>query len=81
MAPRKKKETELAFEAALARIEEIVSRIERDELELDQSLELFEEGVALLRVAEGRLAAAETRVQKLVEDADGVRVEEWPTAP
>jgi exodeoxyribonuclease VII small subunit len=77
MTARRKKETEPAFEVALERLEEIVEQIEREELELDRSLELFEEGIALLRIAEARLAGAEQRVQQLVEDARGTRIEEW----
>jgi exodeoxyribonuclease VII small subunit len=77
MTARRKKETEPAFEVALERLEEIVEQIEREELELDRSLDLFEEGIALLRIAEARLAGAEQRVQQLVEDARGTRIEEW----
>ena len=76
--PRKTSEAadqaEPTFEAALERLEAIVERIETDELELDESLTLFEEGVRLLRIAERVLAGAEDRVQQLVSDGDGFRV-------
>jgi exodeoxyribonuclease VII small subunit len=55
----------------LRRLEEIVRRLEGDDSDLDQALALFEEGVALLRAARERLAAAEARVQKVLEQADG----------
>ena len=58
-------------EQRLARLEEIVSELESEPLELARALALFEEGVGCLRDAAGTLAEAESRVQKLVELADG----------
>ncbi len=55
----------------LARLEEIVRRLESDDGDLDQALKLFEEGVGRLRQAREKLAAAETQVQKVLEEADG----------
>ena len=55
----------------LARLEEIVRRLESDEGDLDVALKLFEEGVGRLRQARERLTAAEVRVQKVLEEADG----------
>jgi exodeoxyribonuclease VII small subunit len=61
----------------LRRLEEIVRRLEREEGDLDQALALFEEGVARLRSARERLGAAEVRVKKVLEDAEGkLRVED-----
>jgi exodeoxyribonuclease VII small subunit len=55
----------------LARLEEIVRRLEADDVELDTALALFEEGVARLRAARARLADAELKVQAVLEAADG----------
>jgi exodeoxyribonuclease VII small subunit len=55
----------------LARLEEIVRKLEGNELELDAALALFEEGVARLRAARERLASAELQVQKVLEEAGG----------
>jgi exodeoxyribonuclease VII small subunit len=66
------------FEAAVERLEEIVQRIEDEDLELDQALALFEEGVRLLREAQSVLGTAEARVQQLVEDTEGLRLRELP---
>lgn len=55
----------------LARLEEIVRRLEAEDLELDAALALFEEGVARLRAARERLAAAELKVQAVLEEASG----------
>jgi len=55
----------------LARLEEIVRRLEAEDLELDGALALFEQGVACLRSARERLAAAEVRVRTVLEEANG----------
>ena len=55
----------------LARLEEIVRRLEAEDVELDTALALFEEGVARLRAARERLVAAELKVQAVLEEADG----------
>lgn len=55
----------------LARLEEIVRKLEADDVELDAALVLFEEGVARLRAARERLAAAELKVQAVLEEAGG----------
>jgi exodeoxyribonuclease VII small subunit len=64
-----------AASAALAdeldRLEQIVRALEADDLDLDAALALFEEGVARLRGARDRLAAAQLRVRSVLEDADG----------
>lgn len=59
------------FEKNLKRLEEIVERLELDSVDLDESLRLFEEGIAVLRDASAALSVAETRVRQLVEAADG----------
>jgi exodeoxyribonuclease VII small subunit len=53
----------------LARLEEIVRRLESEDVELDAALALFEEGVARLRAARERLTAAELKVQAVLEEA------------
>ncbi|HEY4215655.1 MAG TPA: exodeoxyribonuclease VII small subunit [Gemmatimonadaceae bacterium] len=60
----------MTFEERLARLEEIAGSLEGD-VELARALALFEEGIELLRSAASELGAAELRVQKLIERADG----------
>ena len=55
----------------LARLEEIVRRLESDDVELDAALALFEEGVSRLRAARERLLAAELQVQAVLEETGG----------
>ena len=61
-----------ALAEELARLEEIVRKLEADDVELDEALVLFEEGVARLRAARERLTAAELKVQAVLEEAGGV---------
>ncbi len=62
---------EKKFEAALARLEEIVQELEKGDIPLDQSLKLFEEGIKLSRVCNKRLEEAERRVEILLKDKNG----------
>jgi exodeoxyribonuclease VII small subunit len=72
---------EWTFEAALRRLNEIAEALEGGGMELDDSLQLFEEGVRLLRFAETVLAGAEERVQVLLEEAGGgFRTSDFPEA-
>ena len=62
----------MSFESNLKRLDEIVAQLEGDRLDLNAALQLFEEGIELLRLASGELAETETRVKELIERADGV---------
>ena len=53
------------FEKKLNRLEEIVQKMEKGELGLDDSLKLFEEGVKLSRECHSQLTTAEAQVKKL----------------
>jgi len=60
------------FEKKLSRLETIVQKMEKGELELEESLKLFEEGVKLSRECHSQLNEAEVKVKKLVSiDASG----------
>ena len=61
----------MTLEQTLARLEEIVRRLDEERLDLGDALALFEEGVAHLREAAGTLSEADTRVRRLTEQADG----------
>lgn len=68
----------LNFAQQLERLEEIVRRLEGQELDLDEALKLFEEGVERLRDARDRLTAAETKVKQVLADQAGnLRVEDF----
>ena len=64
------------FERSLARLEEVVRRLESPNLSLDDAMKLFEEGVALSRECQKQLEEAEGRVEILLKKADGKMVAE-----
>jgi exodeoxyribonuclease VII small subunit len=59
------------FERSLARLEEVVRKLESPQLSLDEAMRLFEEGVSLSRVCQKQLEEAEGRVEILLKKADG----------
>ena len=58
------------LEARLKRLEEILTRIEADDLDLGEALTLFEEGVNHVRASEEILSAAELRVEEVLGNGD-----------
>ncbi|MEO8201517.1 MAG: exodeoxyribonuclease VII small subunit [Gemmatimonadota bacterium] len=67
-------EPSLSLQDELRRLEEIVRKLEANDLDLDAALELFEEGIGRLRSARERLTDAEVRIQRVLERADGTLV-------
>jgi exodeoxyribonuclease VII small subunit len=61
----------MTLDETLARLEEIVARLDEERMELGDALALFEEGVGHLRDAASTLHEAEARVKRLTELADG----------
>jgi exodeoxyribonuclease VII small subunit len=57
----------ISFEGALARLEEVVRRLEDGNLSLDESLALYEEGIKLLKFCEAELHRAEGAVEVLTK--------------
>ncbi len=70
MAGKKK-----SFEEQISRLEEIVSQLEHGDVQLSDSLALFEEGTKLVASCSGMLDEAEQKVVKLMKGADGAPVE------
>ena len=65
----------MSFEDAIRRLGHIVEQLERGDLPLEASLRLFEEGIVLARVSQGRLDGAERRIEELLGiDEDGQAV-------
>lgn len=61
----------LKFEEAMARLETIVSELEKGDLPLDESLKIFEEGIKLSKTCLRMLDDAERKVEILIQDRDG----------
>ena len=64
------------FEKAFQNLEKIVQRLEGEELPLDESLQLFEEGIRLSRFCHQRLEEVEKKIELILADAKGQPVVE-----
>ncbi len=64
------------FETALKKLEDVVNKLERGELSLDDSLKAFEDGVKLAAFCSKKLNEAEKRVELLLKQKDGAFVRE-----
>ncbi|HWU25012.1 MAG TPA: exodeoxyribonuclease VII small subunit [Rhizomicrobium sp.] len=62
---------ELSFEAALKELETIVGRLEQGEVELEDSIALYERGQVLKAHCDSKLKAAEGRLEKIVQGTKG----------
>jgi exodeoxyribonuclease VII small subunit len=65
------KTDEPTFERALAQLEQIVQKLEKGELPLEESLRHYEEGIRLSRLCHAKLEEAEGRIEVLLKDARG----------
>ena len=65
--PTASKKKPLDFEQSLISLEALVNRMEQGDMTLEESLKAFEEGIALTRECQARLASAELQVTKLIE--------------
>ena len=63
--------SQLSFEAALKRLEEIVRKLESGEASLDDAIELYSEGDRLKQQCEARLQAAQAKIEKIQFGRDG----------
>ena len=64
------------FEKAFQELEEIVRRLESEDLPLDESLELFEKGIRLSRFCNQKLEEIEKKIELILADAKGQPVTE-----
>ncbi len=68
MGEKNKKPT---FEESLSRLEDIVKKLDNPQTPLDESIELFEEGVGLVKSCNGMLDEVERRI-KIISDGKEV---------
>mgnify|MGYP000380274328 FL=1 len=66
-----KKKQQIQFEEAFKRLETIVAQLESGEESLENSLELFEEGIQLAETCRTKLDKAEQVISKLIKKSDG----------
>jgi len=63
--------SDISFEQAMERLEEIVAQMEGDRLPLDEMVASYEEGMRLLKVCRQRIENARRRVEIITADAEG----------
>ena len=68
--PQKNDVSKLSFEEAIGELGSIVSKIERGEIALQDSLKQYERGMALIKHCRGILQKAEKRIEKISEEKD-----------
>lgn len=61
----------ITFENAFQRLEEITLKLEDNSVGLETSVELYKEGMDLLKICSGKLSEAEKTIYKLTQKADG----------
>jgi exodeoxyribonuclease VII small subunit len=69
------------FERSLDELEQLVQKMERGEMSLDESLQAYERGIALFRHCQGALEQAELRVRQVGDPQDPARGEDFDAAP
>jgi exodeoxyribonuclease VII small subunit len=67
----------LSFEQAMDALEDIVSKMEQGDITLEQSLQSFEQGIALARRSQTLLEQAQQKVQILTQDGDESKLDEF----
>jgi len=70
-----------SFEEALQQLEQIVQKLEKGELPLEESLKHYEEGIRLSRLCHGKLEEAEGKIEMLMKDARGEAILEKDGRP
>lgn len=61
-------ETEVSFEDAMERLEDIVGRLENGDVPLEQAIELFQQGMKLSHLCSSKLDQVEKKIEMLVEE-------------
>ncbi len=69
-----KKHLPIPFETALTELESLVGQLEQGDLTLEEALQRFEQGVALVRACQNTLRLAEQKVEQLMERNGGLEI-------
>lgn len=70
-SPQEKQQEDLSFEAAFARLEEILEKMNASTVSLDESLRLYEEADRLINLSSKKLVDAERKIEMLVKNRNG----------
>ena len=63
------------FEASIQNLESIISKLEDENINLEDSVKSFEEGINLVKECQKQLATAELKVKKLLDDGTSENLE------
>jgi exodeoxyribonuclease VII small subunit len=72
---------EMTFEDAIRELEQVVGKLERGDVALDNSIALYERGAALKKRCETKLSEAEEKVAKITVGPDGQAAGTAPLDP
>ncbi len=71
MADKPKPVEKMSFEQALTELETIVRQLEQGDVDLEQSIAIYERGAALKKHCQARLDAADLKVKQIIQGQDG----------
>ncbi|MGP1626641.1 MAG: exodeoxyribonuclease VII small subunit [Aggregatibacter segnis] len=77
MARKPAEKNELDFENTLKQLEEIVSRLENNDLSLEEALKDFEQGIKLAQLGQERLQQAEQHIQILLQKNESAKLSDY----
>ena len=68
----------ITFEQAMSRLEEIIAALENNQISLEKSVDLFQEGIKLSKICNDKLAGIEDKVAKILVDGklEDLKIEE-----
>lgn len=69
--PKTDNPKKISFEQGIARLEQLVADLDRNEIPLEQALDLFREGIELVKNCNTLLDTAEAKIKILIENSDG----------
>lgn len=69
--------SDVNVEQTLSQLEEIVSKLESDEVDLDEALKLFEDGVKLSDQVQKKLKDSELKLKQVIETSEGFSLEDF----
>ena len=72
-----KKIKDLTFEVSLKKLEDIVDRLESGEVDLEKSVELYEEGIELKKICEEKLKKADLQIKKIKLENNKISKEDF----
>jgi exodeoxyribonuclease VII small subunit len=70
-----KEDKKIDFESSLNKLESIVEKLEEENINLEDSVKSFEEGVNLVKQCQKQLQDAELKIKKLLDDGSSIEID------